>query len=150
MQRQMAKKNKNSFLGSGWSFPPEFSPELGRVVMVSDEQDIWESLQIILSTAPGERLLFPRFGCGIRRMVFEPVTHTFINQLREHIRTAILDYEPRITLNEISVERSDNEAGLLRIKIEYTIRATNARSNMVYPFYINEGTNVAPEFRTTS
>jgi uncharacterized protein len=149
-QTEMSKKHKDSFLGSGWSFPPEFSYDMGRIVMVSDEQDIWESLQIILSTAPGERVLFPMFGCGIRKKVFETVNHTFINELREIIRVAILQYEPRIILNEITVERSDNESGLLRIKLDYTIRITNSRSNMVYPFYLREGTNIPSEFLTNS
>lgn len=142
----MKKQTKESFLGSGWSFPPEFSPELGRVVMVSDEQDIWESLQIILSTSPGERVMFPKFGCSIRKQVFETINLSFINQLRDSIRFAVLHYEPRIVLHDVTIDRSDNESGLLRIRLDYTIRITNSRSNLVYPFYLREGTNIAPEY----
>ena len=146
----MKKHNDHSFLGTGWSFPPEFDPDMGSIVMVSDEQDIWESLQVILSTAPGERMMFPKFGCGIRKMVFDTVNATFLTQLKELIRFSILHYEPRIILNNVSINGSDANEGLLNIQLDYTIRKTNSRSNMVYPFYLREGTNIASQFLVPS
>lgn len=146
----MKKHNDHSFLGTGWSFPPEFDPDMGSIVMVSDEQDIWESLQVILSTAPGERMMFPKFGCGIRKMVFDTVNATFLTQLKELIRFSILHYEPRIILNNVSINGSDANEGLLNIQLDYTIRKTNSRSNMVYPFYLREGTNIAAQFLAPS
>jgi phage baseplate assembly protein W len=146
----MKKHNDHSFLGTGWSFPPEFDPDMGSIVMVSDEQDIWESLQVILSTAPGERMMFPKFGCGIRKMVFDTVNATFLTQLKELIRFSILHYEPRIILNNVSINGSDANEGLLNIQLDYTIRKTNSRSNMVYPFYLREGTNIASQFLVSS
>ena len=140
----MKKHNDHSFLGTGWSFPPEFDPDMGSIIMVSDEQDIWESLQVILSTAPGERMMFPKFGCGIRKMVFDTVNATFLTQLKELIRFSILHYEPRIILNNVSINGSDAHEGLLNIQLDYTIRKTNSRSNMVYPFYLREAT-IAPQ-----
>jgi phage baseplate assembly protein W len=142
----MKKNNDHSFLGTGWSFPPEFDSDIGSVIMVSDEQDIWESLQLILSTSPGERMMFPKFGCGIRKMVFDTVNTTFLTQLKELIRFSILHYEPRIVLNDVTIESSDPNEGILRIKLDYTIRKTNSRSNLVYPFYLREGTNIAPQY----
>lgn len=142
----MKKHNDHSFLGTGWSFPPEFDPDMGSVVMVSDEQDIWESLQLILSTAPGERMMFPKFGCGIRKMVFDNINITFLTQLKDLIRFAILNYEPRIILNDVTIDKADTEDGILRIRLDYTIRKTNSRSNLVYPFYLREGTNIAPQY----
>jgi phage baseplate assembly protein W len=142
----MKKNNDQSFLGTGWSFPPEFDLDKGGVVMVPDEQDIWESLQVILSTAPGERIMFPKFGCGIRQMVFDTVNTTFITQLKDLIRFSILHYEPRIILNDVTINGSDPNDGMLQIRLDYTIRKTNSRSNLVYPFYLREGTNIAPQY----
>src|ERR1044072_1211756 len=142
----MKKHNDHSFLGTGWSFPPEFDPDMGSVIMVSDEQDIWERLQLILSTAPGERNMFPKFGCGIRKMVFDGVTSTFLTQLKELVRFVVLHYEPRVVLNDVVIDSADTNAGVLRIRLDYTIRKTNSRSNLVYPFYLHEGTNIAPQY----
>lgn len=146
----MKRNNDHSFLGTGWSFPPEFDPDLGSIVMVSDEQDIWESLQVILSTAPGERTMFPKFGCGIRQMVFDTVNTTFLTQLKDLIRFSILHYEPRIILNDVTINSADPVEGILQIRLDYTIRKTNSRSNLVYPFYLREGTNIAPQYVTPS
>jgi phage baseplate assembly protein W len=134
-----------TFLGRGWSFPPEFDLSRGRVIMVSEEEDIAESLYVILSTIPGERVMFPRFGCGIHKMVFEEMSVTLITQLKEIIYKSILNFEPRIKLNSVSVGSSDPLDGILQITIDYTVRKTNSRNNMVYPFYLREGTNV-PRF----
>ncbi|MDQ3112387.1 MAG: GPW/gp25 family protein [Bacteroidota bacterium] len=146
----MKKHTDHSFLGTGWSFPPEFDPDMGSIVMVSDEQDIWESLQLILSTSPGERMMFPKFGCGIRRMVFDTVNTTFLTQLKDLIRFSVLHYEPRIVLNDVTISGSDTHEGMLHIKLDYTIRKTNSRSNLVYPFYLREGTNIAPQYIKSS
>jgi phage baseplate assembly protein W len=142
----MKKNNDHSFLGTGWSFPPEFDPDLESIVMVSDEQDIWESIQLILSTAPGERMMFPKFGCGIRKMVFEGINTTFLTQLKDLIRFSILNYEPRIILNDVTIDGSNANEGILYIRLDYTIRKTNSRSNLVYPFYLREGTNIAQQY----
>jgi uncharacterized protein len=144
----MKKVNDHSFLGTGWSFPPEFDPGMGSVIMVSDEQDIWESLQLILSTAPGERTMFPKFGCGIRKMAFDTVNTTFLTQLKELIRFSILHYEPRIIMNDVTISGANVEEGMLHIRLDYTIRKTNSRSNLVYPFYLREGTNIAAQYLT--
>jgi uncharacterized protein len=145
----MKRKKENSFLGTGWSFPPEFDPRSGRLIMVSDEQDIWESLQLILSTAPGERVMFPKFGCGIRRMVYDAANLTFLSQLKDIIAQALLHYEPRIYLNDVTIDSAEPENGVLHIRLDYTIRKTNSRSNLVYPFYLEEGTNIAVEYKST-
>lgn len=130
---------ENSFLGIGWSFPPGFNNKSGRVEMVSGEEDIRESLEIILSTRPGERVMHPDFGCNLDMMMFESLTTTLITTMKDIISTAITLYESRIKLNSVKVFEDNIIEGRINIEIDYTIRATNSRFNMVYPYYENEG-----------
>ncbi len=131
---------KKSFLGTGWSFPPEFNKKTGTVELVSGEEDIRQSLEIILSTRPGERVLHPDFGCNLDIMMFEPLTTTLITTMKDIIRTAIILYEPRIELNSVKIYPDHALEGKVNIELDYTVRATNSRFNMVYPFYVEEGT----------
>ncbi|MDJ0515648.1 MAG: GPW/gp25 family protein [Trichodesmium sp. MO_231.B1] len=127
----------NSFLGTGWSFPPTFNQDTGTVEMVSDESDIIQSLEIILSTRPAERIMQPDFGCELSQFLFEEISQGLITGIRGIISDALVYHEPRINVEEINIEESEQE-GLLLISIIYTVRATNSRYNLVYPFYINE------------
>jgi phage baseplate assembly protein W len=130
-----------SFLGTGWSFPPEFSRR-GRVVMVSAEEDIRQSLLILLSTTPGERVMQPNFGCGIKSHIYETINETTITILKDLIRRAILFFEPRVTLESIVDDSSNAMEGRLDFMIVYTIISANTRHNIVYPFYFREGSDV--------
>lgn len=127
-----------SFLGIGWSFPPSFSKGGTDVAMVSGVDDIHQSLQIILSTRLGERIMQEDFGCDLSVAIFEEVDQSLVNTLTNMISDAILYHEPRISLDKLDVSESSEEQGLLLIRLEYTVRSTNSRFNMVYPFYINE------------
>ncbi len=129
--------NPNNFLGRGWSFPPAFSLADGELEMVSDEQDIRESLFILLSTNPGENLLHPDYGCPLHRLVFAPIDGILPVTIRDMVRTAILYYESRIIATDIVVSQNPDQDGRIDILIEYTIVNTNTRTNMVYPFYLN-------------
>lgn len=131
-----------SFLGTGWSFPPEFNKAWKNVKTVSAEDDILESLHILLTTSPGERIMQPDYGCGLRAMVFETMNDSTITAIKDVIERAVLFYEPRITLDGIEVDAEEIYDGLIKIQLNYTIRATNSRSNMVYPFYFQEGANI--------
>jgi phage baseplate assembly protein W len=135
-----------SFLGTGWSFPPEFDPVARKSRMVSADEDIRESLRILLSTAPGERVMNPSFGCGLKTRVFDTVSASMITEVKDMVERAILFYEPRITLNGIDVVVRDALGGILDIDIRYTVRSTNTRSNMVYPFHYLEATNANVSF----
>jgi uncharacterized protein len=132
----------DSFLGTGWSFPPVFDPVAGAVEMTSDEQDIQLSLQILLSTRKGERVMQPDYGCNLDELVFEPMTTTFKTYIRELIKTAILYYEARIDLNSVKVDDSRETEGVILIILDYTVRTTNSRFNFVYPYYKKEGTEI--------
>ena len=133
-----------AFLGIGWSFPPEFHKfaDAFGVKMVEEEEDIKESLRILLSTRPGERVMQPSFGCGLRTKVFDSINESTITEIKDIIERAVLFFEPRITLEDIDVGTEDALEGRLNIRLNYCIRKTNTRSNIVYPFYHLEGSQV--------
>lgn len=137
---QDQSNNFQSFLGTGWSFPPTFNRLARQVESVSNEQDVEQSLQIILSTSLGERVMLPRFGCNVRDHLFEPLDASLKTYLRDLIETALLYYEPRIDINSVLLRQSaDPLEGKLIVEIDYTVRGTNTRYNLVYPFYLSEG-----------
>ncbi len=129
---------ESPFLGTGWSFPPTFGRGGAEVAMVSGVEDIQQSLHILLSTRLGERVMQDEFGCALDSVVFEEIDQGLMNTLNRSISDAILYHEPRITLDQIDVNESVEQPGLLLISLAYTVRSTNSRFNMVYPFYINE------------
>ena len=130
------------FLGKGWSFPPTFDKDSGMVEMRSGLVDIQESLWILLSTRLGERIMQPKYGCQLDELQFENLNRTTITYISELIRTAILYHEPRIEVEKIEIEEEGLIAGKVLIKLSYLVRSTNSRMNMVYPYYINEGTSI--------
>ncbi|WP_298732437.1 GPW/gp25 family protein [uncultured Chitinophaga sp.] len=136
-------KEIQTFLGTGWSFPPSFDKLDASVQMVSDVADIEESIRIILSTIPGERLMQPDFGCDIKKLVFEIADTWLVTELNHIIYHALLQYEPRINFIGLTVADRSEQAGVLYVQLTYTIIATNTRHNMVYPFYFQEGTNIS-------
>jgi hypothetical protein len=129
-----------SFYGTGWAFPPTFDNAVGEVKMASDMEDIQQSLQILLSTRPGERIMQPTYGCNLEELLFEPLTTTLKTYMQQIIQTAILYHEPRIKLNKVDLSESNDLEGLVLIKIDYTVRSNNSRFNYVYPFYKKEKT----------
>jgi uncharacterized protein len=130
-----------SFLGTGWSFPPVFTSN--GLVSVSAEQDIRESLFILLSTVPGERVMQPAYGCGIKAHVFDNLNETTFAIVRDLIERAILFFEPRVTVERIDISDEEYLQGKILLDITYKVRSTNNRYNLVYPFYINEASNVS-------
>lgn len=141
----MSDDQDNSFLGTGWGFPPQFERNNGvlELQMVSLEVDIQESLAILLATGPGERVMQPTFGCGLKGMIFEHIDESLITELKDLIERAILFFETRISVDELHIDTDDVYDGLIKIHIDYTITTTNTRSNLVYPFYFQEGTEIS-------
>lgn len=127
------------FLGSGWAFPPSFSRHTQQVAMVSNEADIHNSLMILLSTLPGERIMQPAFGCDLNDFLFEPVDTTLLTRMKDRITFSINEFEPRIRPLSVSIETYRQQEGMLEIQVHYEIKATNSRYNLVYPFYLEEG-----------
>src|SRR4051794_36054356 len=132
------------FLGTGWKFPPEFDKNTGAVELVSDEEDINESLNILLSTSLGERVMQPSYGCNLADFLFESLNTTLIGYIKDRVHNALLFYEPRITVETVEVTDVDSPEllqGHFTIRIEYTIPETNSRFNYVYDYYKNEALN---------
>jgi uncharacterized protein len=129
-----------SFMGTGWSFPPAFEKSTAQVTMTSDEEDIQKSLEILISTRLGERVMQPGYGCNMEHLLFEPLTLSLKTYMRDLLQTAILYHEARIKLDKLDMSNSVDTEGLVLIEISYTVKATNSRFNYVYPYYKNEAT----------
>ena len=110
--------------------------------MLEQEADIASSLEILLSTMPGERVMFPEFGCNLEEFVFETFDTTTQTLMTDIIETAILYFEPRIDLEKVSLDSTRALEGVVLIDITYRVRTTNSRFNFVYPFYKQEGTDI--------
>lgn len=125
-----------AFLGLGWSFPVQ--PEQGRTATAAYEEDVRQAILIILGTEPGERVMRPEFGAGLGSFVFEPISSATVESLKRRVEESLIDWEPRIDLESVSVRPVPDE-GKLQIEVGYRVRATNSRHNLVYPFYLAEG-----------
>ena len=133
------EENSKAYLGTGWGFPPTFDKKAKTVRLVSAEDDICESLKILLSTSLGERVMQPTYGCNLQELLFEPLSATVASNIKELIRTAILYHEPRIRLNRLELNLDSQVEGVVNISVDYTIISTNSRFNFVYDFYLQEG-----------
>jgi phage baseplate assembly protein W len=130
-------RGPKAHLGVGWTFPVK--PVNGRLTYAAHEEDIEQAIQIILLTARGERLMLPRFGAGLRKYVFEPNSSATQRAVESAVRTALVDWEPRINLERVEAVPDSEHPNLLLIHIDYVVRATNTFYNRVYPFYLYEG-----------
>lgn len=133
---------KDSFLGTGWGFPPTFNKHKATVETVSDEQDIYQSLQILLTTQLKERVMRSDYGCDLSAILYENITVTLLTKIKGIIENAIVLYEPRIELLDTDFKTEGTNNGVVYIEITYRIRATNSRKNYVFPYYLEEGTFV--------
>jgi uncharacterized protein len=130
------------YLGRGWSFPPDFTHAPVGVAMLEEDADVASSLEILLSTTPGERVLQPLYGCNLSELVFENLDTRMKTLMADKVEAAILYYEPRVTLESVLLDDSRELEGVVLIVIVYTVKSTNSRFNFVYPYYKNEGTDI--------
>ncbi len=141
-------KQEKSFWGSGWSFPPTFSADDHQLATTHGIENIQQSIDIIIATQRGERSLMPNWGMDLNSFLFSPLNGGLKNEITSSVRLALLNFEPRIRVLDISVEQIPNGAAHLGVFIEYLVKKTNTRHNHVYPFSDLEGTNlVAPVSR---
>ncbi len=133
---------EHPFYGTGWSFPPTFSREEGGVRMAQGRQDIEESLRVLLGTLPGERVMLPEYGAGVNDLLFQAMDTGTQTMFLDRVRTALLRFEARIDILKLELDTSELSNGLIRLEVEYRPRATNSRFNFVYPFYLNEGSQI--------
>ncbi|MFV1950657.1 MAG: GPW/gp25 family protein [Nitrospinota bacterium] len=122
------------FLGKGWKYP--VSIQKGKIAFSEGEDSIRESIMIILGTAKRERVMRPDFGCGINELVFAPNNTSTVTLITFHVKEALLKWEPRIEVLNVSVTPDEEERNRLNINIEYMVKTSNTKKNMVYPFYL--------------
>ena len=133
---------ENSFLGKGWAFPPTFKKNSGDIEMSTEYVDIKESLEIYFGTRLGERIMRSDYGSVIHELFFQSSNNSSLRSVEVSLETNLRQFEPRIIVQSVKAERLDVDGGLINFKIDYVVRATNIRDNIVFPFYINEGTNI--------
>ena len=130
------------FLGRGWSFPPTFSRDRDAVAMLEEEADIASSLEILLTTTPGERVMQPLYGCNLSELLFETLDTRMKTLMADKVESAILYHEARIALESVKLDDSRELEGVVLIEVVYRVKSTNSRFNFVYPYYRLEGTDI--------
>lgn len=133
---------QKEFLGSGWSFPITFSIGNHQLDLTQYENSISDSINVIMKTSLGERPLVPEFGSGLEKFFFQKISSTMKGEIQNTVKNALLQNEPRITVDQVNVEFVDIERGLVEVSIDYEYNKTNTRHNYVYPFHLKEGTNL--------
>ena len=133
----------NSFLGIGWSFPPEFPRQGAAVQMASGDEDVRQSLLILLQTAKYTRLMQPEFYCDLAAFAFQQNNRQNQAKIKGTIAEAILNNEPRVDCGKINISVDPIQPDILQIEVNYRVRSTNSRQNIVFPFYLDEGNEVA-------
>jgi phage baseplate assembly protein W len=131
--------DRKAFLGRGWAMPVELDPRTGHVAAVEYEEDIRQSIRIILETVPGERVMRPNFGCGIHELVFTALDSTAVQLIRSSVEEALRRCEARIDVLGVTVDEAATLDGTLEVEIEYRVRKTNQVGNLVFPYYCGEG-----------
>jgi phage baseplate assembly protein W len=139
MNAERTSDERKDFLGRGWAMPVELDPRTGRVASVAYEEDIRQSIMIILETAPGERVMRPNFGCGIHELVFAAMDSTTLQRVRSVVEESLRRCEARIDVLAVNVDDAASIEGKLLVEIEYRVRKTNQLGNLVFPFYFREG-----------
>lgn len=123
-------------LGTGWRFPL-LPDETGGLGYTSGEPNVEQSLRILLLTRLGERVMRPDYGSEAPRLVFAPGSEQYLRLLESTVRTAVRDFEPRVELVEVRAEAEPAEESRVTVSIDYRVRPTNSRFNLVFPFYLD-------------
>jgi uncharacterized protein len=127
-------------IGRGWTFPPQINPR-GGMSLTFETNELAQSIEVILSTGLGERVMRPHFGCRLHELVFAPINIQTLAQARRYVEQALGMWEPRIRVTQVIVSPDPNETSRLLVEIEYEIKTTRDRRSLVYPFYLIPGEN---------
>ncbi len=130
------------FLGSGWSFPPTFSMGNHQLTMTSQQRNINQSIDLILNTRCGDRSLDPDFGTRLHTLVFTNYNRMVHDEIIDTVTSALRSFEPRIKVLQVTVVPRDAAETQIDITVDYLIKNTNTRHNHVYPFALNEATQL--------
>lgn len=125
----------HEFLGSGWCFPVGVAG--GQIAAASDDDKVRQSIELILRTAPGERVMRPDFGCGIHDLVFDTLSDEMLGRVQREVSQALAQWEPRIDVLGVTAVQDAETWTRLLIEIDYQVRSTNSRFNLVFPFYVD-------------
>lgn len=125
----------SSFIGRGFFWPMQVD-HTGAIRMTDGVEDLDRSMTVVLSTAPGERVMRPQFGCRIWELLFEPVTPNLLGLMAEAVREALAQWEPRVEVERVEPVPHPADHALINIAVTYRVKATNDRRNLVYPFYV--------------
>lgn len=131
----MAGIDHRDFLGIGWRYPVATDPLKGDIALSSYDRDVREAIRIIIETKQGERVMRPRFGCGIHDLVFATTNSTLAGLISREVRASLLRWEPRIEVDDVVVTFDAQRSGLAYIDVSYVLSSTNDRRNLVVPFY---------------
>jgi hypothetical protein len=134
----MIPKTTQTFLGTGWSFPIQFNFQRSTTHLVSNAECISQNIRMLLSTRQGERPMFPEYGHQLYLMSFQLMSETLIYRIKEHLHYIFMMHEPRITLEEIDIQLDEENDHIVHLHLDYLIRETNTRTNMVFPYYLIE------------
>ena len=135
-------EQEKSFLGVGWAFPPTFNKSRADVELVTESQDLKESLEIYFATRFGERVMRSEYGCIIHDLAFKSSNTNSLKSVEISLEKTIREFEPRIIVHGVKSERTNIDDGIINFIVDYEIQTTNVRDNIVFPYYINEGTNI--------
>ncbi len=136
---------KDVFLQTGWNFFPQIISDGSRIQDLTYNNDIIQSLRILFTTLPGQRIGQQLYGCDLMQYVFKPINNSLISNMENTIRTAVTLYEPRIKLIQLKVYTNTEVPHRLDIDLVYILSKTNSRYNITIPFYIMEGANFLNE-----
>lgn len=138
---------QKAWLGRGWAYPLSFSPRTGALALAEYEDDIRQAILIILGTAKGERVMRPRFGCGVHTLVFDVIDVAMLTRVETEVREALVEFEARVEVISVRADPIYAAEGQLRVEVNYRVRRTNQTGNLVFPFYFREGGPGAVEDR---
>ncbi len=128
----------NEIVGRGWAFPPRIGPQ-GGFALTNDRNELDEAIEAILTTALGQRVMRPTFGCRLHELLFAPNNSQTHAQARRYVEDALGMWEPRIRVQDVQITADNNDNGRLLINITYKIKATHDRRSLVHPFYLIPG-----------
>jgi len=128
----------SDIVGCGWVFPPQIDPQ-GRLALTHHSNELQQSIQVILSTSPGQRVMRPNFGCRLQELIFAPNNSHTAAQVRRYVEEALGMWEPRINVLNVNVQPDPEEGNRILIEIHYLVKTTRNRRSLVYPFYLIPG-----------
>ena len=130
--------NSREFIGRGWAFPPKIGPQ-GGLALTSERSELDQSIQVILSTSPGQRVMRPNFGCRLQELFFAPNNSHTAAQARRYVEEALGMWEPRIRVTRVDIQPDLSDTSRLLIEIEYQVKSTHDQRSLVFPFYMIPG-----------